>query len=162
MRGSEIPLFQTEGSGCKPKADGLQTTPLLPVRESGIVRLVRTFTTLWAAALFLLLASCQTRDPSPSTLQVPPAEQCEASGGSMQPVGLTRSPACVVPTSDGGKRCKDSSECDGRCIVDDWDGDRPPPVGTKVNGTCEASNLTFGCFAEVRRGRIASHFLCVD
>jgi hypothetical protein len=80
----------------------------------------------------------------------------------MQPVGLIGSRACVVPTSNGGKRCKDSSECDGRCIVDDWDGDRPPSVGTKVSGTCEASNLTFGCFAEVRRGRIASRFLCVD
>jgi hypothetical protein len=79
-----------------------ETTPFPPLFENAIASPMRTFTTLWAAALFLLLASCQTRDPSPSTLQVPRAEQCEASGGSMQPVGLIGSPACVVPTSDGG------------------------------------------------------------
>lgn len=79
----------------------------------------------------------------------------------MQPVGLSGLPACVVPTSDGGKKCRDISDCEGRCINDDFDGDMPP-IGTKTVGTCEASNLSFGCFAEVRRGRIYSNFICFD
>ncbi len=119
-----------------------------------------------ASFVFLLLLSlgtgCQPNDPAQSSLIVPPAEQCEAAGGSVELTGLTRSPRCVVPTADAGQVCSDSSDCEGRCLLEDWEGERPPRLGTRATGVCEASNLTYGCFAEVRRGRIASTFLCVD
>ena len=111
---------------------------------------------------FVFLISCQAPEPTPSALSVPPNESCEMSGGTIEKVGLDGRPACVILTSDGGKACSDSSQCDGRCIVDDWEGDKPPSVGTRSDGMCEAANLTFGCIAEIRRGRIASLFLCYD
>ena len=120
------------------------------------------------SAIFLMivttaiLAGCQPKEPAESALAVPTVGQCEASGGKVTNVGMTGMPACLIPTEDAGKSCRDSSDCEGRCIVDDWEGDKPPRIGTKVAGVCEASNLTFGCFAEVRRGRINSVFLCVD
>lgn len=119
-------------------------------------------TRLSVLVTMLLLWGCEPREPAASTLPVPPAGQCTAAGGTIREVGLLGHPACEVPTSDAGKICRDSKDCEGRCLVEDWDGDRPPSVGTPAAGQCEASNLTFGCFAEVRRGRIASLFLCVD
>jgi hypothetical protein len=115
-----------------------------------------------AVAAMSLLFGCQPKEPAASTLSVPPVEQCKASGGTIEKVGMIGTPACVIPTADAGKTCRDSGECQGRCLVKDWKGDHPPRVGTQSKGMCEASNLTFGCFAEIRRGRIATAFLCVD
>lgn len=115
-----------------------------------------------AIAALSTLTGCQSKEPSPSTLTDPHLEQCEASGGTIEKVGMVGMPACVVPTKDAGKPCGDSSECEGRCLVEDWRGEHPPRVGTLSRGTCEASNITNGCFGEVRRGRIATAFLCVD
>ena len=115
-----------------------------------------------AIAATPLLFGCQPKEPATSTLIVPAVEQCKASGGKIEKVGIVGTPACVIPTADAGKTCSDSSECQGRCLVEDWEGDRPPRIGTQSKGMCEASNLTFGCIAEVRRGRIATAFVCVD
>jgi len=115
-----------------------------------------------AIAATPLLFGCQPKEPATSTLIVPAVGQCKASGGKVEKVGMVGTPACVIPAADAGKTCSDSSECQGRCLVEDWEGDRPPPIGTKSKGMCEASNLTFGCIAEVRRGRIATPFVCVD
>ena len=123
---------------------------------------MRAWVSLSAIAAISMLLGCQPRDPATSLLPVPSPEQCAASGGKIEKVGLIGTPACLIPTADAGKSCRDSSECQGRCLVDDWEGDKPPRIGTVSTGLCEASNLTFGCFAEVREGKIGSTFLCVD
>ena len=120
----------------------------------------RTLVVAIAAMPFLF--GCQPKEPAVAGLTVPTVEQCKASGGKVETVGMVGTPACVIPTADAGKMCSDSSECQGRCLVEDWKGDRPPRVGTQSKGICETSNLTFGCIAEVRRGRIATAFVCVD
>ena len=117
---------------------------------------------LIAIAAISFLVGCQLREPAVSRLSVPSLEQCATSGGSIVNAGLVGAPACRITTADAGKLCNDSSECEGRCLVDDWEGDKPPRIGADSKGKCEASNLTFGCFAEIRGGKIGTAFLCVD
>ena len=123
---------------------------------------MQKFMLLIVGGVSIALSGCQPADPMPSNLAVPSIDQCEIAGGSIEKTGITRTERCLVPTQDAGKICRDSAGCEGRCLVEDWEGEDPPTVGTRAEGRCEASNLTYGCYAEVRSGRIASGFICVD
>lgn len=75
--------------------------------------------------------------PMDSMLPVPTVEQCEASNGMIVRAGLLAIPACQILTKDGGKSCRNSSECVGRCLVEEWEGDYPPSIGVQSEGHCE-------------------------
>ena len=86
---------------------------------------------------------------------------CSAKGGRIEGVGMFGTPACVIPYADAGKVCSNDSDCLGECLYD-LDGANPvPKVGDPLEGTCEATNNTFGCFTEVDDGK-AKTAVCVD
>lgn len=83
--------------------------------------------------------------------------RCRTDGGTVQRLGMLRNEACVLPYADAGKSCTDSSQCLGRCQLDMR---APVPEGT-VHGLCQPTTNEFGCFKEVRDGKVA-FAKCVD
>ncbi len=43
-------------------------------------------------------------------------ESCETLGGKWGVFGLIREERCILPTSDAGKSCTDSNQCESACI----------------------------------------------
>lgn len=90
-------------------------------------------------------------------------ESCEAQGGKWGNIGLSPEDVCNLPTSDAGKECSDSDECEGSCIAElskrDWDKAVYGVVYTK--GKCTAWKITVGCHAFVEDGKVEG-ILCVD
>jgi len=83
-------------------------------------------------------------------------ELCEAIGGIISRQGLAGFEMCVVPYKDAGKTCRDSADCLGQCRTDN-----AVNIGESTTGLCQANNIPFGCFTEVKNGR-AQPGLCVD
>jgi hypothetical protein len=83
-------------------------------------------------------------------------EACAKTGGEVRKVCLMGTPMCVVPFSDAGKTCSDSSECMGDCR-----GDGSATPDQPATGKCVANNDPCGCFQTVEKG-VAQHMLCAD
>ena len=102
-----------------------------------------------------------------SSMPVPPGGamsqveqiECNRKGGRVERRGRAGMQMCVMPYLDGGKLCTDSSQCEARCIVE---GNPEPGSATEdVVGICQRDDRLFGCFGEVKDGRIAQA-MCVD
>lgn len=78
---------------------------------------------------------------------------CRAAGGSIRPVCKRQVPACVTPYQDAGRRCTDSSQCDGRCILEI---DHEPAPDEQVWGRCEQDDDPCGCKIEVVGGKMGA------
>ncbi len=68
------------------------------------------------------------------------------------PAGFLKRSGCNEPTTDGGKPCADSSECESACV-----GDERIPSG----GKCHGYRSFFGCGKRVKRGDSVA-ILCID
>jgi len=90
-------------------------------------------------------------------------EACEASGGEIRGVCMFGIPDCVIPYSDAGDSCSDSSECEGRCVFDQStiNYDESPVVGQESKGICTADSDTCGCWWEIEDG-VVQQGLCAD
>lgn len=95
-------------------------------------------------------------------------ESCEAKGGQWGKWGLKppEAPAtCNLPTTDAGKECSGSNECEGACIAElteeqkDMLNKTDEPVYTK--GQCSSVNIVVGCHAYVINGKVEG-ILCAD
>jgi hypothetical protein len=90
---------------------------------------------------------------------------CEAQGGNWGPIGLSPQEVCVLPTTDAGKSCSDSSECQAACVAELTEGQRAAlllnhtPVRT--TGRCTAWKTSVGCNAYVENG-VVNGIMCVD
>ncbi len=93
-----------------------------------------------AAAVFLLaalvLAGCREEaGPRPAPLPPNPLEvttrDCERTGGRMVKAGIANAMTCIHETSDSGKQCRRSGECEGDCLA--------------RSGTCSPVRPLFGC-----------------
>ena len=62
---------------------------------------------------------------------------------------------CDLPTSDAGRACRDSAECEGYCLSD-----ATPILNIFVRGQCSKFQHIVGCQGVVVRGRVAT--TCVD
>lgn len=83
----------------------------------------------------------------------PDKTACEATKGQVwKPQGKAQIPACISTYSDGGKPCKSSSDCQGKCIV--TSPERP--------ATCASSSSRFGCGSSVEEFNKHGGILCVD
>ncbi len=117
---------------------------------------------VWAMRVPIVLAmsvllGCTANPPKP-VLAVPATEAaCNASSGAWLCRGLPGDgcrKACRIPTTDAGKTCRDSSECEGGCIA---------PSQSSRRGTCSAFNLYWGCQFYLDNIRKAGQLaLCVD
>lgn len=87
-----------------------------------------------------------------------PRLYCEARGGHWN---VFRQ--CIPPTSDGGKACSSSSECEGSCITEL----SPEDLARVKNGEtvhamgkCSAFKVVVGCLPLVENGTV--RIICVD
>ncbi|HTO49054.1 MAG TPA: hypothetical protein VML91_15555 [Burkholderiales bacterium] len=118
------------------------------------------------AALFLLTAAldagvgaqeCPQQDP---LAQKAKEEACRAAGGEWGKFGaiahLCGIYSCVPRTGDGGKPCRNRSECEYLCIYR-----RGAAIGTEVTGECAAVRSAFGCTTQVDSARVVGT-VCID
>lgn len=107
---------------------------------------------LIALGLVLALAGCREgATPSAPPLSDPLAEatvSCGREGGRMMSApGASKAKVCVRDTSDFGKRCTRSGECEGDCLA--------------RSGTCSPATPMFGCH-EILMGQGQKATLCRD
>ena len=100
---------------------------------------------------------------------------CLADGGRWEVLGFS-GPGCNYPTTDGGKSCRDSEECESACLGDPdlvmiTDRHGPPlPDHARVDelntineeniGLCSSWQENFGCQVWLEKGRYVT--ICVD
>ena len=88
---------------------------------------------------------------------------CEAKGGQWGRIGLSPVLRCNLPTSDAGKECSDSDECEGVCMVELSTDDGARAKRGEIiyaNGKCSAWEITVGCHALVQDGIVV--LICID
>jgi len=114
-------------------------------------------TLLIAMSMLGLVACAPVAAPTPPTEAPTTEASCAGQGGRLERVGRAQTQQCVIPFADGGEACRDGSECDsGRCL-----GAVDAAGRSNVTGACQASNMAFGCYTQVRNGR-AEAAICVD
>ncbi|MCJ7826276.1 hypothetical protein MUP56_01505 [Patescibacteria group bacterium] len=82
-------------------------------------------------------------------------EGCEEKGGTWKKLGPRPMEECNLPTSDGGKVCLGSNECEGVCLANiSLDDIRKGMSGKlfKTNGKCSTWIKVLGCVGYVYRG----------
>jgi hypothetical protein len=117
--------------------------------------------------LALALTACTPEGESPTSstsnsqaTAIPRDEQsCRVAGGTWRPVCLRGELTCVVKYADAGKTCRDGDECQSHQCR--YTGEAQVQPGTKVTGTCHATNDPCGCFTLVENGEV-THTLCAD
>ena len=149
---------------------------------------------LVAAGLCTVFAACQpnqaaTTDIPPTSTMPEPTDfpagfptpdpdefaACVDEGGRWEVLGFS-GPGCNLPSSDGGKSCLDSEECESGCLGDPnlvmiTDRFGPPiPDHARVDelnakneenvGFCSSWQGNFGCQVWVEKGRYVA--ICVD
>jgi len=87
------------------------------------------------------------------------AARCKAAGGSVEPGGMLGFDQCVQTYADAGNACQAETDCMGLCLLSpDSEDDVDQPTD---DGICQATDSPFGCYAEVREGKV--HWaICVD
>jgi hypothetical protein len=84
------------------------------------------------------------------------ASRCTAAGGTCAYAGMSCPLACIRRTTDGGKPCRDSVDCQSGCFAD-----KGVPAGQTTQGTCHPLTLAVGCVNPVSKGR-AIGVVCGD
>lgn len=86
---------------------------------------------------------------------------CARQGGEYRQVCIDQRYMCVLPFSDAGKACKDSTECQGECRIDvvtvcDETGNCKEPTlpkpGQVATGMCQADNDPCGSVIPIKNG----------
>ena len=100
----------------------------------------------FARFILLTLAACFAIGcaHSSSTLaekpSIPTTESgCKEMGGNWGPLGISGTLRCDVKTTDAGRTCKDSRECQGSCVAPDG-----TAAGARITGSCSAYVANFG------------------
>lgn len=98
----------------------------------------------------LLVSGCSYEPVKPIVRSAIPENEtdCAAQGGTWGGLGLRVSGVCVLPTTDGGKKCSDSSECQGACVTTS-----NVSSGTRVTGVCTHKRPVAGALTYVVDGR---------
>lgn len=85
--------------------------------------------------------------------------ECLARQGCWGKVGIPGNPyppQCTIQTSDSGKVCKDSKDCEGYCISPQ----KISPSDVKVHGQCSDRYPLLGCVNYFVEGRVVR--ICTD
>lgn len=102
----------------------------------------------------------------PSADDITDKNSCESAGGSWGRVGIEVSESrCNLPTSDGGKSCVDSVDCEGWCIAElspqDQDKVQSQRAVIEKSGKCSGWQIVSGCFPVVTQG-VINGLMCID
>lgn len=122
----------------------------------------RSLITVFGGALLLASLSASPATAAAPTATPGPHSVCPKPGQKPMKRGLIGSMICVTPYRDAGKACSSKSDCAGRCVAARMPKGVPPVVGAKVKGVCEAESPSFGCLAEVEKGRLKTPMLCTS
>jgi len=129
--------------------------------------------TLFLLIILAVFSGCYpptTTEPKEKTVVEFPKtqEDCLAKGGIWKKVGIYPNPICNLPTTDGGKKCASSNDCEGSCLAVDLTEDQksslmrgPDGIGMEVKGKCTSMLRNFGCIGFVEGGKV-DRFLCLD
>ena len=79
-------------------------------------------------------------------------EECLKQKGKWDKIGLSEGEKCNLKTSDSGKTCTDSSQCEGSCLGES--------VSSR-SGKCSSFRITVGCYFFVNEGKVEGQ-LCAD
>jgi hypothetical protein len=113
--------------------------------------------------LFITVATSFAQQPMLRWKQdVPSTEkECIARGGRWGSVGIPGNPyppECTLATSDSGKICKNTEDCQGYCVVP---GEiSPTPSRSYSQGICSDHYPMFGCVTYLQDGKVIS--MCRD
>lgn len=116
---------------------------------------------IMSSLLLLLLSACSTHAGKPSSADAEPARQptteaqCLQLGGAWKQLGRAPVKQCLLQTTDAGKACSDSKQCQGLCMAPQGSAD-----GTTVGGTCSVDTNRFGCRQQLRDG--VPFTMCID
>lgn len=109
---------------------------------------MRTHLLFIALVLGPALAGCDpasdgNRASTTSAAKAPTKAECDARGGKLvrAKVGMV----CALPAKDAGKRCTDSSACEGLCLA---------------SGQCSPYESNFGCNDVLDGGKKVT--ICID
>lgn len=80
---------------------------------------------------------------------------CLREGGQWTQLGRAAVKQCLRQTTDAGKACTDSEQCQGQCMAPEGSVD-----GTQAGGSCSVDTNPFGCQQRVRAGMAST--ICVD
>lgn len=113
-----------------------------------------------------MVATTPTARPAKTLAPIPSDRAtCEALGGRWARIGLAPGESCNLPTSDAGKICADSSECESLCLADLSRADQDRVARTKTplaaSGKCAPWRVVVGCIAVVENGMVKT-ILCID
>ena len=87
---------------------------------------------------------------------------CEAQGGRWGRIGLSPREECNLPTSDAGKECLFSSECEGLCVAELSREELAAAAHKAIatTGKCSAWRIVVGCMGVVEAGLVRP--VCID
>ena len=113
-----------------------------------------------AALLSAQSAPAQNCPPVDAAEQKAAERECRAAGGEWSRFGaldaLCGIHRCAPRTKDGGKPCRNRTDCEHLCVTD-----APPKIGTEVQGKCTSVMTSFGCHTHVDEGKIVGR-VCVE
>jgi len=112
------------------------------------------------------VSTTPTARPTKGLIDIPKDKAtCEAQGGKWGRIGPSPRESCNLPTSDAGKVCSDSSECEGGCVANlsraDQDRITRDKAVIETQGKCTPWRIVVGCMALVTDGKVRG-ILCVD
>lgn len=128
-------------------------------------------------ASLLLVSGCDSSSKTSKPAASPPAERiypqfvakqytpedCAKGGGQWRAGCIPNQPQCLTPYRDGGKQCKNSSECESkmclidltsRCIKGKCVEPVIPKTGDLALGVCKFDDSSCGTFIEIKDGRV--------
>jgi hypothetical protein len=99
----------------------------------------------------------------PTTVAPEDEAACEALGGKWGRIGLAPKESCNLPTTDGGKTCRDWSDCESACIanltVEQFDQARHGAL-IEATGACAEWMTVVGCQPFLEDGVV--RVICID
>ncbi|WP_101925048.1 hypothetical protein [Luteimonas rhizosphaerae] len=112
---------------------------------------------LFAATLAACSAPAErtTTNAGPDQGSVTNEAECVRVGGEWTQLGRAPVKQCLRQTTDAGKACTTSEQCEGLCVAPEGTTD-----GATVGGTCSVTTNPFGCQQRVHDGVATT--LCVD
>ena len=114
------------------------------------------FLILFIAGIIVISGCVQRKELSSRDWEINPTnkESCETLGGVWKVWGDARNPQpeCNLPTSDSGKSCTDSSQCESYC-----EAPKGSAIGAKAEGKCYGFKIA-GCMQEVKNGLAAAEW----
>lgn len=117
------------------------------------------------SALLVAIATCAACNKSDSLAEkdrAAAAADCRRQGGDYRRVCVAQKYMCVLPYPDGGKSCKDSTECAGECRIEAATECSEsgkcietilPIPGDEATGACQRDNDPCGSVIRIQNGR---------